>query len=221
MIRDAFSRRTSASAALFAVAALLFLGACAETKPKPVGEEKKPTEEQAAAEKRQADEQVAAARRADEERARADEARRQAAEREKRQGDLLVRLQQIEQSARVEPRGIVLTLPGNVYFDSGHSEVKRRVRERLARIGQVLAGASDRKILVEGHTDSTGPAKFNMRLSELRAESVKTILVENAVSPDRIETHGYASAKPVASNRTPEGRSQNRRVEVVVQGAVR
>src|ERR1035437_9039238 len=165
MIRDAFSRRTSASAALFAVAALLFLGACAVTKPKPVGEEKKPTEEQAAAEKRQADEQVAAARRADEERARADEARRQAAEREKRQGDLLVRLQQIEQSARVEARGIVLTLPGNVYFDSSRSDVKPGARERLARIGQALAGAPDRKILVEGHTDSARAGGIHNKVS--------------------------------------------------------
>jgi outer membrane protein OmpA-like peptidoglycan-associated protein len=172
--------------------------------------------------KKLADEQVAAARRAaDEERARADEARKQAAEREKAQGDLLVRLQQIERSVRVEPRGIVLTLPGGVYFESSRSDVKPGARERLARIGQALAGASDRKILVEGHTDSTGSAEFNMKLSELRAESVKAVLVENAVSPDRIETHGYASTKPVASNGTSAGRSQNRRVEVVVQGAVR
>ena len=172
--------------------------------------------------KKLADEQVAAARRvAEEEHARADEARKQAAEREKAQGDLLVRLQQIERSVRVEPRGIVLTLPGGVYFESGRSDVKPGARERLARIGQALAGASDRKILVEGHTDSTGSAEFNMKLSELRAESVKAVLVQNAVSPDRIETHGYASTKPVGSNGTPAGRSQNRRVEVVVQGAVR
>lgn len=172
--------------------------------------------------KKLADEQVAAARRsADEERARADEARKQAAEREKTQGDLLVRLQQIERSVRVEPRGIVLTLPGGVYFESSRSDVKPGARDRLARIGQALAGASDRKLLIEGHTDSTGSADFNMKLSDLRAESVKAVLVENGVSPDRIETHGYASTKPVASNGTPAGRSQNRRVEVVVQGAVR
>ena len=217
MARDALSRRTSAAAVLATAAALLFLGACAESKTKPAGEQK--SEEQAAEEKRQADEQAAAARRADEERARADEARRQAAEREKEQGDLLSRLQQIESSVRIEPRGIVLTLPGSVYFDSGRSHVKPGARERLARIGQVLAGASDRKILVEGHTDSTGPAKLNMKLSELRAESVKTIFVKNGVSEDRIETHGYAATRPVASNATPEGRSQNRRVEVVVQDA--
>jgi outer membrane protein OmpA-like peptidoglycan-associated protein len=108
-----------------------------------------------------------------------------------------------------------------VYFESSRSDVKPGARERLARIGQALAGAPDRKILVEGHTDSTGSVEFNTKLSELRAESVKAILVESAVSPDRIETHGYASTKPVASNGTPAGRSQNRRVEVVVQGAVR
>ena len=187
-----------------------------------IEEQKRLAEEQAAAVKRQADEQVAAARRmAEEEHARADEARKQASEREKAQGDLLVRLQQIERSVRVEPRGIVLTLPGGVYFETGRSDVKPGAREHLARIGQALAGASDRKILVEGHTDSTGSAEFNMKLSELRAESVKAVLVENAVSPDRIETHGYASTKPVANNGTPAGRSQNRRVEVVVQGAMR
>ena len=144
MIRDALSRRTSASAVLSAAAVLLFLGACAETKPKPDGEEKKQTEEQAAAEKRQADEQAAAARRADEERARADEARRQAAEREKKQGELLARLQQIEPSARVEPRGIVLTLPGSVYFDSGHSEVKPS-RPRAPRPDRSGAGRRRRR----------------------------------------------------------------------------
>jgi outer membrane protein OmpA-like peptidoglycan-associated protein len=216
MTRDDLSRRASASAVFAAAAVLLFLGACAETKPEPDEVQKRLNEQQAAAVRRQADEQRAA----DEERARADEARRQAAEREKAQGDLLARLQRIEESVRVEPRGIVLTLPGSVYFDSGRSDVKPGARERLARIGQVLAGSSDGKILVEGHTDSTGQAKSNMKLSELRAESVKTILVENAVSSDRIETHGYGSTKPVASNGTPAGRSQNRRVEIVVQGDV-
>jgi len=213
MTHDALSRRISAPAVLVAAAVLLFLGACAETKP--VEEQKKVAEEPATVKSETGE------RAATEERARTDEARRQADEREKTQADLLARLQQIEQSVRVEPRGIILTLPGSVYFDSGHSDVKPRSRERLARIGQALAGASDRKILVEGHTDSTGLAKSNMKLSELRAESVKNILVENAVSGDRIETHGYGSTKPVASNSTPEGRSQNRRVEIVVQGAVR
>lgn len=175
--------------------------------------------------RRAAEEQVAAARKAAEaERARADEASReseQAAVREKAQGDLLVRLQAIEQSARVEARGIVLTLPGSVYFDTGRSDVKAGAAERISRIAEALAGAPDRKILVEGHTDSTGSAATNEKLSALRAEAVKAILVAHGVSPDRIETHGYAATKPVASNATAAGRSQNRRVEVIVQGGAR
>lgn len=179
--------------------------------------------------RRSADEQVAAAQRAaDQERARAEETRRQAAEKEKAaaehekaQGDLLIRLQQIEKSTRVEARGIVVTLPGSIYFDSGRSDVKPAVRDHLAQIGKALAGATDRKVLVEGHTDSAGAADFNMKLSDLRAEAVKAVLVANSVSPDRIETHGYGPTKPVASNATASGKSQNRRVEVVVQGSAR
>jgi len=162
-----------------------------------------------------AEEQVAAAHRAAEaERARADEARReaeQAAAREKAQGDLLARLQAIERSARIEARGIVLTLPGNVYFDTGRSDVKKGAAERIARIAEALARATDRKILVEGHTDSTGSASTNEKLSELRAEAVKAILVSHGVSPDRIETHGYAATKPVASNATSAGRATTAR----------
>lgn len=186
-----------------------------------IEEQKKAAE----AARRAAEEQVAAARTAAEaERARADEARReaeQAASREKAQGDLLARLQAIERSARMEARGIVLTLPGSVYFDTGRADVKKGAAERIARIGEALAGASDRKLLVEGHTDSTGTAATNEKLSALRAESVKAILVAHGVPPDRIETHGYAATKPVADNATPAGRGQNRRVEVIVQGAVR
>ncbi|MDL2716964.1 MAG: OmpA family protein [Acidobacteriota bacterium] len=170
-----------------------------------------------------AEEQVQAARKAAEaERARAEEARgeaAQAAAHEKAQGDLLIRLQAIERTARVEARGIVLTLPGSVYFDTGRADVKTGAAERIARIAEALGGTSNRRILVEGHTDSTGLAATNEKLSALRAESVKAILVAHGVSPDRIETQGYAATKPVASNATPAGRSQNRRVELIIQGA--
>lgn len=175
--------------------------------------------------RRAAEEQVSAARKtAEAERARADQARREAeriAAREKTQGDLLARLQAIEQSARVEARGIVLTLPGSVYFDTGRADVKKGAAERVARIGEALAGVQERKLIVEGHTDSTGSTATNEKLSGLRAEAVKAILVAHGVSPDRIETHGYAATKPVSSNATPAGRSENRRVELVVQGAAR
>ncbi len=158
------------------------------------------------------------------ERQSAEEARRAAAGAEQRataQSDLLERLQRIERSARLESRGIVLTLPGSVYFATGRSDVLPGVRDRVAEIGKALANFPERHILIEGHTDSTGQANFNLRLSDLRAESIKAVLVAGGVSPDRIEIHGYGATKPVADNTTPSGRAQNRRVEIIVQGQSR
>jgi outer membrane protein OmpA-like peptidoglycan-associated protein len=151
-----------------------------------------------------------------------EEARKAEAEqRATTQSDLLERLQRIERSTRQESRGIVLTLPGSVYFATGRSDVLPGVRDRVGEIGKALADVPGRRILIEGHTDSTGRAEFNLRLSELRAESIKAVLVASGVSPDRIEIHGYGATKPVADNTTPSGRAQNRRVEIVVQGQSR
>lgn len=156
------------------------------------------------------------ARRQEEERRKiAEEATRRQASTQK---GLLARLQELEKSTRVEARGIVVTLPGSIYFATNRSDLQPAVRERLADIGKALAAASDRHILIEGHTDSTGRAAYNLQLSALRAESVKAVLVGNGVTPERMETHGYGSTKPVADNATASGRSQNRRVEIVVQG---
>jgi outer membrane protein OmpA-like peptidoglycan-associated protein len=161
--------------------------------------------------------------------ARLEEARRQEEERRRAaeetaqkqlqaQSDLVVRLQQLEKSTHVESRGIVVTLPGNIYFATNRSDLQPGIRARLADIGKALASAPDRHIVVEGHTDSTGRAEYNLKLSQLRAESVKAVLLANGVDPGRIETQGYGATKPVADNSTPSGRSQNRRVEIVVQG---
>jgi outer membrane protein OmpA-like peptidoglycan-associated protein len=154
-------------------------------------------------------------------RKREEERKAEAEQRATTQSDLLERLQRIERSTRQETRGIVLTLPGSVYFATGRSDVLPGVRDRVAEIGKALANVPDRHILIEGHTDSTGQANFNLRLSELRAESIKAVLVAGGVSPDRIEIHGYGATKPVADNTTPSGRAQNRRVEIIVQGQSR
>lgn len=74
----------------------------------------------------------------------------------------------------------------------------------------------DLRISIEGHTDSDGDDAFNKQLSERRAESVKAHLVEAyGIDPSRLETAGFGESKPVAPNDTPEGRQQNRRVELV------
>jgi OOP family OmpA-OmpF porin len=86
----------------------------------------------------------------------------------------------------------------------------------------LLANAKDttiEQILVEGHTDSTGPRAYNQSLSERRAQSVKAFLEKEGVAPNLIKTEGHGELQPVASNASAEGRAQNRRVAVEVIGS--
>lgn len=136
---------------------------------------------------------------------------------QKAEDALKTTLSQLAQ-VREEARGLIVTLPGSIYFDVNKTEVKPAMRERLSKIARALATVPDRHILVEGHTDSTGGDDYNLKLSRLRAESVRSILIAGGVSPDRIESQGYGKTRPVASNASPSGRAQNRRVEIVLQG---
>lgn len=80
----------------------------------------------------------------------------------------------------------------------------------------MLKAHPDLKLLIEGHTDNTGSAEINQSLSEKRAEAVKAYLVSTfGIDASRLEAKGFGASKPVASNDTPEGRQQNRRVELV------
>lgn len=119
---------------------------------------------------------------------------------------------------REEARGLIVTLPGSIYFDVNKSDVKPAMQDRLTQIARALATVPDRHILIEGHTDSSGSSSYNVELSRLRAESVRSVLVAGGVSPDRIETHGYGKTRPIASNATAAGKARNRRVEIVVEG---
>ena len=143
--------------------------------------------------------------------ARAREAQQQAEE------TLKKTLSQLAQ-VREEARGLIVTLPGSIYFDVNKAEIKPAMSERLAEIAKALATVPDRHVLVEGHTDSSGKDEYNLKLSRLRAESVRSILVAGGVSPDRVESQGYGKTRPVASNDTVAGKAQNRRVEIVLQG---
>jgi outer membrane protein OmpA-like peptidoglycan-associated protein len=91
-------------------------------------------------------------------------------------------------------------------------------REKLAKISGILLAYPSLKIQVEGHTDSVGEDDYNQRLSEQRAQSVRGYLVDQMVAADSVTAFGFGKAKPVATNDTPEGRQQNRRVERVVNG---
>lgn len=114
-----------------------------------------------------------------------------------------------------EARGLVLTLSGSVLFASGKATLLPSAQRRLDSVADALA-KDDRPILVVGHTDSQGSDEMNRQLSEQRAQAVKTFLSKRVPS-DRIRVEGMGESQPVASNDTPEGRANNRRVEIVLQ----
>lgn len=118
-------------------------------------------------------------------------------------------------STRKETRGFIVTLPG-IFFDTGKTELKSGAKATLGRIAAKLKADDSIKISVEGHTDNTGSVAKNQALSEKRAQAVRDYLVNAGFASDRITAHGMGPEQPVATNKTPAGRQQNRRVELVI-----
>jgi outer membrane protein OmpA-like peptidoglycan-associated protein len=118
--------------------------------------------------------------------------------------------------AKQTSRGLVITLPNDVLFDVDRSELKPGALTEIQRLASVLNHEPDRRVRVEGHADSTGSDSRNFELSRRRAEAVATALVQDGVAPSRVTSEGLGETQPIATNDTPEGRQQNRRVEVVV-----
>ncbi len=106
-----------------------------------------------------------------------------------------------------------IELKQKVYFATGKAVIRRGSFEMLKEVADAIKNASIKKVVVEGHTDSQGPAALNMRLSQKRAESVVKFLVKEGVSSKKLEAKGFGETSPVASNRTKRGRAKNRRVE--------
>ncbi|HKF68134.1 MAG TPA: OmpA family protein, partial [Vicinamibacterales bacterium] len=91
-------------------------------------------------------------------------------------------------------------------------------REKLARVSGILLSHPELKVQVEGHTDSVGDDVYNQRLSENRADSVRSYIVAQGITSSSVTTKGFGRSQPIASNDTAAGRQQNRRVELVVAG---
>ena len=113
--------------------------------------------------------------------------------------------------------GIHLTLKeDSILFDTGKSTLTDRAKANLDKLIPVFTEYSDTNIEIYGYTDNTGSPAFNLTLSEKRAETVKNHLIEKGLVASRFKTTGLGIEQPIATNDTPEGRSQNRRVEFAI-----
>jgi outer membrane protein OmpA-like peptidoglycan-associated protein len=143
---------------------------------------------------------------------------RQQAEKEKQElrARLLQQLNSIL-STRDSARGLIANM-SDVLFRSGSFELLPGARERLAKVSGIVLAYPSLHLQVEGHTDSVGTDEYNQQLSEHRAQSVRDYLVQQGINQYSIESRGFGKTEPIASNDSPEGRQQNRRVELVLSG---
>ncbi len=116
---------------------------------------------------------------------------------------------------RQTDRGVVVTL-GDVLFEVGEADLRPAAAQSLDDVIELLETEPDKDIRIEGHTDSTGPAQLNLRLSRERAEAVRDALVERGIDRDRLNAVGMGEDFPIATNETEQGRASNRRVDVIV-----
>jgi OOP family OmpA-OmpF porin len=146
-----------------------------------------------------------------------DVAEREAQLAERRAEEAETELEQLQREleAKETERGLVLTL-GDILFDVDQAELKPGGIQQLTRVADFLSEQPERKLVIEGHTDSTASDEYNRELSQRRANAVEEFLITQGIEPTRMEARGYGEAFPVATNETTAGRQQNRRVEIVI-----
>jgi outer membrane protein OmpA-like peptidoglycan-associated protein len=122
---------------------------------------------------------------------------------------------------RESARGFIVNLP-DILFDVNQAALKPEAQVAIAKLAGILLIMQDLNLRIEGHTDSTGSAAYNLNLSKQRAESVLDFLNRQGIASERMRAFGYGLERPIADNSTAEGRSRNRRVEIVIaEGVVR
>jgi outer membrane protein OmpA-like peptidoglycan-associated protein len=112
---------------------------------------------------------------------------------------------------------LVVTMPQDILFATDSASVRPDLQSDLRTLARSLNDYPDTIVEVIGHTDNTGSAAYNQDLSARRAGSVAAVLTASGVSPARIRSYGRGEEQPIASNLTPEGRAQNRRVEIIIR----
>jgi outer membrane protein OmpA-like peptidoglycan-associated protein len=135
-----------------------------------------------------------------------------------------LRAQLLEQFNRIletrdTPRGLVVNM-GDVLFDTGKFDLRSEAREKLAKLSGIVLAHPGLKLAIEGYTDSTGSDELNRKLSQDRADAVRSYLTEQGLAQDSVTAQGFGKSEPVADNNTAAGRQKNRRVEIVVSGEV-
>jgi outer membrane protein OmpA-like peptidoglycan-associated protein len=145
----------------------------------------------------------------------AEESQSEAARAREREMQLKQQLSELDAKLEQTNRGLVLTL-GDVLFDFNEASLDPGAARQLSPLATFLKEHPERRVIIEGHTDSVGGDRYNQELSEHRAQAVRDVLVRNGVSPDRITTRGLGETLPIVSNDTVAGRQQNRRVEVII-----
>ena len=120
-------------------------------------------------------------------------------------------------AVKEEERGSVVTLSGGVLFRSAEATLMPSALTKLDQVAKALLSVRERNIIVEGHTDSQGSREYNQGLSERRANAVRDYLVQRGYPADRIRISGRGEDNPIANNASPEGRANNRRVEIVIE----
>lgn len=120
--------------------------------------------------------------------------------------------------ARQTPQGLVLS-PREILFNPGSAVLQPGAEPAIQRIASFLKDNSDRNVLIEGFTDSTGSAAANQRLSEQRADAVRLALMNDGVPSSRVQIRGMSDAQPIAGNDSSAGRLVNRRVEILISNA--
>ncbi|MGZ5885099.1 MAG: OmpA family protein [Burkholderiaceae bacterium] len=121
-------------------------------------------------------------------------------------------------SAKKTERGMVITL-GDVLFGTDQARLNPNGMRTAQKLADILQKNTERTVLIEGFTDSTGSGAHNQELSERRANAIRATLTDMGVSGDRISTRGYGEAYPVASNNNAQDRQLNRRVEIILSDA--
>ncbi len=121
-----------------------------------------------------------------------------------------------QMAMKEDARGTVITLSGGVLFVTGKATLLPGATAQLDKVADALTKLPERHFTIEGHTDSTGSYAVNADLSARRANAVRDYLISRGVSADAVTATGIGSQRPVADNKSTEGRAMNRRVEIIV-----